>query len=140
MSAVAVAHLVAVSLYAGFQWTVHLVVYPQLAGVPAPAFVEYERSHQRRVTYVVGPLFAALTLTTTLLCVQRPTGVPLWGALASAALVMTIFGATGWLAVPLHRRLENGWDAAAHAGLARVDSVRVLASTANVLLVAFTVR
>ena len=33
------AYLVTVSVYAGFQWTVRIVVYPALADVPAPAFV-----------------------------------------------------------------------------------------------------
>ncbi len=140
MSPVAVVHLVVLSAYAGFQWTVHLVVYPQLAEVPGPAFVAYERSHQRRVTHVVGPLFAAMTVTTTVLCLRPPTGLPLWGALASGALVITVLATTGLFAVPLHRRLEGGWDPAAHASLVRVDAIRVAASTANVVLVAFLVR
>jgi hypothetical protein len=43
---------------------------------------------------------------------------------------------TGLFAVPLHRRLDVGWDAGAHRSLIRVDALRVLASTANVGLVA----
>jgi len=52
--------LTAAAAYAGFQWTVHVVVYRQFSAVPPAAFGEYERLHQRRISYVVGPLFVAL--------------------------------------------------------------------------------
>ncbi len=131
MSGIIVAQLVSTSAYAGFQWTVHLVVYPQLGEVPPVSFSGYERAHQRRISRVVGPLFAALALTTGGLMVVRPAGVPGWGIIASAVLLAVILGVTGLLAVPLHRRLDDGWDPGAHRRLTRVDAVRVGAATAN---------
>lgn len=135
MSALLVAHLVSVSAYAGFQWTVRALVYPQMAQVPPAAFVAYEREHGRRISPVVGVLFAATALTALSLCVRRPAGVPPAAALASAALVGVALATTGLLAVPLHRRLGRGWDQHAHRQLLRVDSIRVAAATANVMLV-----
>lgn len=132
VSWILLAHLVSASAYAGFQWTVHLVVYPQLAEVPAEDFVAYERKHQRRISFVVGPLFAALVVSTALLCVLRPPGTPLWGVVAAVALVLVVLIATGLFAVPLHRRLEQGWDREYHRRLTRVDLVRVVAATLNV--------
>jgi hypothetical protein len=130
-----IAHLVTTAAYAGFQWTVQLVVYPQLGEVPEGSFTSYERSHQRRIGYVVGPLFAGLIATTVLLWVDRPPGVSLLGPALSTTLLLAVLGATALFAVPLHRRLERGWDAAAHRRLVRVDAVRVAAATANVIVV-----
>lgn len=129
------AHLVAVSAYAGFQWTVQVVVYPQFGGVPAPAFGAYEEAHQRRVSRVVGPLFAAQLLTTGALLVARPPGVPPAPVVVSAVLLAVVLATTALGAVPQHRRLSAGWDAAAHRSLLRADAVRVAAATANVATV-----
>lgn len=131
---VLVAHLVIVSAYAGFQWTVLMVIYPQLAEVPEGSSAAYERSHQRRISYVVGPLFAALTVTTALIWVSPSTRAPLWEPVASTALLLVLLGATGLLAVPLHRRLSDGWDPSAHRRLLRVDALRVAAATANLVV------
>jgi hypothetical protein len=117
--------------YAGFQWTVRFLVYPQFARVPADAFAAYERSHQRLVTRVVGPLFAGQGVITLLLLALRPAGVPLLPVLAGAACLAAVLGVTAFLAVPLHRRLDTGWDLAAHRRLLRVDGVRVVAATAG---------
>ncbi len=126
-----VANLVLAAAYAGFQWTVRVLVYPQFAAVPPAAFAAFERSHQRRVSRVVGPLFAGQGVTTVLLLVLRPAAVPLLPVLAGAACLAAVLGVTAFLAVPLHRRLDRGWDPAVHRRLLRVDGLRVAAATAG---------
>ncbi|MCZ2837413.1 DUF1772 domain-containing protein [Modestobacter sp. VKM Ac-2985] len=127
-------HLIAVSAYAGFQWTVRVLVYPQFDQVPPGAFPAYERAHQRRVARVVGPLFAAQAVTSGWLLLDRPAGTP-WGLVVAAATVTAlVLLVTALGAVPLHRRLDAGWDAAAHRRLLRVDAVRVGLATAGVVL------
>jgi hypothetical protein len=126
-----VVHLVVVCGYAGFQWTVRVLVYPQFAAVPPAGFAAYERTHQTRVARVVGPLFAGQAVTTGWLLVDRPAGTSLPGVLVAAALYGALLLATGLLAVPLHRRLDAGWDAAAHRRLLRVDALRVGLATAG---------
>jgi hypothetical protein len=123
------AHLVATSAYAGFQWVIRVVVYPQLAEVSRADFPGYLDAYQRRVTYLVAPLFAALVVTTAL--VVRSSG-PYLGKVAAVALLAALLGLTGFAAVPLHRRLSARWDAAAHRRLMQVDAVRVAVATANV--------
>ncbi len=129
MAWIVTAHLVTTSAYAGFQWTVRLVVYPQLARVPADSFASYERAHQSRISWLVAPLFAALAVTTALLFAADAA---LWATLSSAVLLLVVLALTGLVAVPLHRRLSRRWDPSAHRRLLRVDAVRVAAATLNV--------
>ncbi len=124
-------HLALTAAYAGFQWTVRALVYPQFALVPPAAFPAYERRHQQRITRVVGPLFTGQGVTTLWLLAARPAGTPLPAVLAGAACLAVVLGVTGLGAVPLHRRLDRAWDGAAHRRLLRVDTVRAVAATAG---------
>ncbi len=125
-------HLALFAAYAGFQWTVRLVVYPQMTMVPPEAFPAYEHRHQRLVTRVVGPLFAGQAVTTLWLLVDRPAGTPLLAVLASAACLAIVLELTALGAVPQHRRLDRGWDPAVHRRLVHVDTLRALTATAGV--------
>jgi len=129
-----VLYLLVTSLYAGFQWTVQVVVYRQFPEVPAEAFPRYEGLHQRRITYLVGPLFGALVLSTGWLGLDRPPTVPGWVPAVAAALLAVVLGATAFLAVPQHRRLGVAWDPVAYRALLRADLIRVVAATASVAL------
>ena len=124
-------HLALTAAYAGFQWTVRALVYPQFALVPPAVFPAYERRHQQRVTRVVGPLFAGQGVTTLWLLADRPGGTPVPPVLVGAACLAVVLGATALGAVPLHRRLGAAWDEAAYRRLLRVDSVRAVAATAG---------
>ena len=126
-----VLHLALTAGYAGFQWTVRGVVYPQFDQVPAGSWAAYERRHQQRISRVVGPLFAGQLVTTAWLLVYRPAGTPLPALLAGAGCMGAVLLLTAVRAVPLHRRLTDGWDDAAFRGLLRVDTLRALAATAG---------
>ncbi len=129
-------NLLSVAAYAGFQWTVHVVVYRQFSAVPAAAFPAYERLHQQRISRVVGPLFAALGITAGWLIVDRPAGVPLWAAVTAAGVVALILVVTGLGAVPLHRRLSRSWDDDTYRSLLKIDLLRTLLATMNLVLAA----
>ncbi len=132
VSALLVVHLVLIAAYAGFQWTVQVLVYRQFDLVPAAHFAAYEAAHQRRVTVVVGPLFVGQAVTCVALLVAGD------GALrfVSLTLVAAIVAVTGSLAVPLHRTLSGGFDPAAVRSLLRVDLARALLATASVVVAA----
>jgi hypothetical protein len=117
-----VAHLAAACLYAGFQLTVRLVVYPQMSGVPAEASAAYERAHQRRITPLVGVLFGTLGLTVLLL--QLDGDLPRGLTAPAAALYAVLLAVTAFGAVPQHAALSRGFAADAHARLLRWDSLR----------------
>ena len=138
MDAVPLAHLGAACAYAGFQWTVRIVVYPQLAtaGRADPqGFPALAASHQRRITPLVALLFAALVTTSVLVAAAPPT----WLGWACAAATAVVLGATAAGAVPQHRVLAARWDAAAHRRLIAWDDVRVAAASAHVVCAALLV-
>lgn len=132
--AVLIAYLVSTAAYAGFQWTVQSVVYRQFPSVPSAAFADYERQHQRRITVVVGPLFAALAGCVGWLAIARPPTVGWWAVGLAAGLLAIILGLTAFLAVPMHRRLSAGWDEPAYCRLIQVDLIRAITATAQVVL------
>lgn len=134
MPPVLLAYLTSAAAYAGFQWTVQLVVYPQFPAVPQAAFAQYERRHQRRITVLVAPLFAALLVSVGWLLLDRPPQTGLWAVLLGAGLLGVILGTTAFGAVAMHRRLSNGWDETAYRTLLRIDLVRALAATAQCAL------
>ena len=131
---VLIAYLVSTAAYAGFQWTVQVVIYRQFPSVPAEAFAEYERQHQRRITVVVTPLFAALTVCVGWLAIDRPSSIGWWAVVLAVVLLAIILGSTAVGAVPMHRRLSAGWDDSAYRRLIRVDLVRAIAATAALVL------
>lgn len=128
------AFLVAAAAYAGFQWCVQLVVYPQFAAVPAESFAAYEAAHQRRITPLVGVLFVALAGSGAWLLVGSSPTTPTALIVTGLALVAVVPVLTAAGAVPRHRELSRGWDPVAARGLRRVDAWRTAAATAALVV------
>ena len=124
------AYALAAAAYAGFQLTIRLVVYPQLARVPADAFPAYERAHQRLVTPLVGLLFGALVVT----CVALLALGPRAGGAAAAALLGLLLAVTALGAVPEHTRLSRGFDPVAHRRLLGWDGARAALAVGQLAL------
>jgi len=118
--------LMAAAGYAGFQWTIRILVYPQFGQVPPEGFARYERAHQRRAAIAVGPLFTALGLACLVALVSRPgwwTGCA--GAGFAAILALTAVGA-----VPQHARLTTSFDPVVYRRLLAVDTARLVLAVA----------
>lgn len=127
---VPLAHALAATAYAAFQWTVHVVVYPQMGLVDPTAAPAYVRAHQRRVVWLVAPLFTALVTTTGALLVAAPGPA----SAVCAACTAIVLAVTGLAAVPLHRTLSRAWDAGAHRRLERWDMQRVAAASVQAVV------
>lgn len=128
MSGWAVWLVAGTSAYLGFQLTVRVIVYPQFASVPAAAFAPYEARHQRLVTRVVGPLFVLDGIGCLAAFATRPSASATLAGLGLLAVLLL----TGLGAVPAHRVLSGGFDAAVHHRLTTIDSMRVVAAFASV--------
>lgn len=122
-----ISHAAATLYMTGVIWFVQIVHYPLFSRVGQPGSSEYAREHVRRTGRVVaGPMLAELA---SAVAVAWVVGGPL--AWIGLALVGVIWTSTWIWQVPAHRRLEAGFDAAAHARLTRTNWVRVVAWTAR---------
>ncbi len=120
MTALLLVHAGATLAMCGLGWFVQVVHYPLFARVGDDSFTAYEREHVRRTTLVVTPLMVAEAVTAGLLLVLRPSSL----TVAGAVLVVLVWTSTALVQVPLHRRLERGFDPAAQRALVRTSWVR----------------
>ncbi|AMR27980.1 hypothetical protein A0257_13370 [Hymenobacter psoromatis] len=116
----------------GVIWVVQLVTYPALALVGKPEFGRYHAAHTQGMGWVVGaPMVLELAQASWLAWAAYPT----WGAgpaLGQLALVLAVWAATFFIAVPFHNRLAaSGYDYVAIDGLTRTNWLRTLAWTAR---------
>lgn len=121
----------------GLIWTIQLVHYPMLATYSAVAPATAAGDHQRRISWVVGPLMAAEGVTALILLVDRPETMPIWSAWAAAALLGVALASTVMLQVPLHARLAERHDDRVAARLISTNWVRTAAWTARGLTLAW---
>ncbi|MBY0525476.1 MAG: hypothetical protein K2R98_18865 [Gemmataceae bacterium] len=119
----------------GLIWFVQAVHYPLLAQVGTDRFVNYEATHVRLTSWVVGPPMLIEALTTLILIVWTPAGVSPTMCWIGFALLLVIWASTAVLQVPRHNVLANGFDPAAHQGLVLSNWVRTVSWTFRGLLV-----
>jgi hypothetical protein len=113
----------------GLIWFVQVVHYPLFASVGRESFVEYERLHQVRTTWVVAPLMAIEALSASLILFSDQTSVDRTLAGFGWILVLLIWLSTAFLQVPLHRRLAAGYDSQIADRLVKSNWVRTIAWT-----------
>lgn len=118
----------------GLIWMVQLVHYPMLATYSALAPATAAVDHQRRISWVVGPLMAVEGVTALVLLVDRPDTMPVWSAWLGAVLLGVALLSTGLIQVPLHARLAQGHDPRVAARLVTSNWVRTIAWTSRALL------
>ncbi|MEM8865703.1 MAG: hypothetical protein AAGF31_09205 [Planctomycetota bacterium] len=129
------------SLYmTGLIWFVQLVHYPMFADVPAESFVEFERIHQARTTWAVGPPMLGEFFTALLFFWYRPEGVPAWAPWAGLALLVLVDGSTAIFFGPQHGRLSSGFDATLHRQLVDWNWLRTFGWTARGLMLLWLVK
>jgi hypothetical protein len=118
----------------GLIWVVQVVHYPMLSVFsqhsPAIAVVD----HQRRITWVVGPLMAVEGVSALILLFDRPSTMGVLTAWVAAMLVGLALVSTVLIQVPLHAQLAVAHDAEAARRLIASNWVRTVAWTAKGLL------
>lgn len=93
----------------GLIWLIQLVNYPLMSFVPEDRFIDYEHAHCRRITPVVLPLMICELATSGWLWLKPITSVE---AELTIGAVMTglLWASTFLIQVPLHKRLEKGFE------------------------------
>ncbi len=114
----------------GIIWFVQIVHYPLMAAVGRELFAEYEAAHCRRITPIVLPLMFAELITSLLLAARPMLQMSLDQQsvllLTGLAMVAMIWGSTFLLQVPMHQRLEKGFDEQAWRILVKSNWIRTV--------------
>jgi hypothetical protein len=125
-----VAHAFVTLFLTGLIWFVQVVHYPLFDRVGKPEFARYEQQNTRRTGLVVGgPMLLELMLAVVL--AWSPGGTAAWCGLG---LLGIIWLSTAVWQIPMHRRLEQGFDLAAHRQLVRGNWIRTIAWSLRGLL------
>ena len=114
----------ATALHAGFQLTVTLLVYPGFADAPPQRWAAHHAAHGRRITPLVGVVYAALIVA----CGAALVGSPTPAQLVSVASVGAVLLVTATVAVPAHRRLSVMRDPQVLRRLVVADRARCVAA------------
>lgn len=131
-----VVHLAATAAMCGLIWCVQVVHYALFDGVGSDRFAEYERRHQRAISWIVGPFMAVEGVTALLVAglLRDDVGLPL--ALTGLVLLAAIHASTVLLQVPAHSRLAGGFDADVVARLVRTNWIRTAGWTTRTAIAA----
>ncbi|XZE21451.1 hypothetical protein SH449x_001353 [Pirellulaceae bacterium SH449] len=119
----------------GLIWMVQIVHYPLFADIGRDDFVPYERKHSRAITFIVAPamlLESASAAGLTWLLIETQ----LIFVLVNIALLIVIWGSTFLIQVPIHQKLELGFDETLHKRLVSTNWIRTICWTARALLMA----
>lgn len=120
----------------GVIWMVQLVQYPMLARYSAHEPSTAAHEHQRRITWVVGPLMAVEGVTALLLLIDRPDEIATSTAWLAAGLLGVALASTVLIQVPLHTRLGEGHDDDVAEQLIATNWIRTVAWTVRGVVLA----
>jgi len=124
-------HAAATLFLAGMIWTIQVVHYPLFAAVGESSFPAYEAAHSSRITWVIVVPWALQGVTTVLLLLAPPEGVPRWMVWTAAVLAAIPVVVTIAYSVPAHAVLGAGFEADAHRRLVSTNWLRTTAWTAH---------
>lgn len=116
-------NLVMAGFMSGLVVFVHVVHYPLLDRVDAKAWNGAHRDHIQRTTWVVAPAMLIEMAAAVAWLVMDPG----WISGAAFALNAVAWVSTFAIQVPIHGRLERGFDARLHRKLCRSNVIRTIA-------------
>lgn len=108
----------------GLIWFVQVVHYPLMARVGRHQFAEYEKVHTRLTTWVVGPPMLVEAGTSVALFYWQPSSFGLVWIVIATGLLFVAWLSTAVFSVPMHSRLERGFDESAHRWLVKTNWLR----------------
>jgi len=132
--AIAAAHGIATAFLTGVIWYVQLVHYPLFARADAGSYREFQREHERRTSWIVGPAMLSEAAAALALAVTGWTVLPQSLLVGSIVLLVLVWSSTAGLQVPRHRRLAAGFDAVAHRELVSTNWIRTVGWSARLLV------
>ncbi len=133
-------HALCTAAMTGLVWFVQLVHYPLFARVGAEASRSYALEHQRRTTWLVGPLMVGELATAAALFVNLRGTAAEALTVAGLVLIAVIWFSTAAWQVPLHGQLARDPRPETVVRLVRTNWVRTVAWTARSVIALALVR
>ena len=134
-------HFAATLFMTGVIWIVQIVTYPQLYLVSKSDFSQYEKSHMRRIGFVVGPIMLLEFFSALYLLVQG--GVSEGGIILfylSIGLGVIIGLSTAIFQAPIHVQLAaDGKDDDKINKLINTNWIRTIAWSGRAMLIGYIV-
>jgi uncharacterized membrane protein len=119
----------------GLIWFVQIVHYPLMASVGESNFADYEYAHTRLTGLVVGPAMLLEAFSAITIIYLRPIDIEAYCSWIGFGLILMIWLITAFFSVPMHRRLEKGFDRKAHRRLVQSNWFRTLGWSLRGILV-----
>lgn len=128
-------HLGSTWFMVGLIWLIQIVHYPLFARVGKDQFVLYEREHSRLITFIVAPLMltelvSGISISYLLLQSYSIT------LIANIGFLGAIWISTFAIHVPLHQKLQSGFDPLLHERLVSTNWIRTFSWSVRGILLA----
>lgn len=135
MDALFVAHVAATFALTGLVWVVQLAIYPLLARVGPERFVDFHAAYTRRIGFVVAPLMLVELFTGVRLMSIVEPGTSMAVEWTAFILLVLVWASTLMVQMPLHKRLERGFDESRVRLLVHTNWLRTVAWTLRAVLI-----
>lgn len=119
----------------GIIWLIQIVHYPLFGYVGEEKYRLFHVAHMNQIAFVVAPLMIVEAVSAALLVFYPPQNSDLRLAWIGIGLVAAIWLSTFFLQVPLHEKLAQGFDAAAHRSLVVTNWIRTAAWSLRAALI-----
>jgi len=117
----------------GVIWIVQVVHYPLFSQVGEDGYVEYQRLHMQKITWVVMPAMLFELITAVGLVIPDLLGLGSLESINELALswlnlfgLIIIWASTALLQVPNHAKLLKGFEREAHSNLVCWNWIRTI--------------
>lgn len=117
-------HAAATLYLVGLIWFVQLVHYPLMEKVGEQGYSAYQELHERKTTWAVAPAMLIELACSIGLVIELPASIAPWFAWLGLVLVVLLWLSTALLQVPCHRKLREGFHAAAYRKLVATNWIR----------------
>lgn len=117
--------LVITWMMVGMIWFIQIVHYPLYKKIKE-GFVEYERSHIRKASMLIGPFMLVEAISAIILLKMVPEGVLAKFAASNLILLILIWFSTSLLQISQHQKLRVRFSKKILQGLIRSNWIRTL--------------
>ena len=87
-------------------WLVQIIIYPGMHGWDQDRFADLHKDYAKRMSFIVGPLMLGQAALALYQLVTAPGTI----AVMHILLIGIIWVVTMFISVPLHRKLDTGYD------------------------------